>query len=342
MRCSSCQRSASDSPRSIFSSSACASSSCLRARSSSMCRASTASSTRASARSCSTLKNPGPVANSSTSSLARSLYTRVDPAFSSATSGAWRASTPISPSAPGTTSISTSPSNAPPSGVTRETLNVRSAKTYDLRDRGFRLGLGLRLGVAFLGFLSLFGLLAGKLLRLLDGLLDRADHVEGLLGKVVVLAFDDLLEALDRVLELHVAALLAGELLGHEVRLREEALDAAGTRDDDLVLVRELVDPEDGDDVLQVLVALQDLLDARRRVVVLVGDDSRLERARGRLERVDRRVDPLLHDRPVEHGRRVEVGERVGRRRVREVVRGHVNRLHGRDRTLAGRGNALL
>src|ERR687887_396870 len=342
MRCSSCQRSASESPRSTFSSSACASSSWRRARSSSMCRASIASSTSASARSCSTLKNPGPVANSSTSSLARSLYTRVDPAFSSATSGAWRASTPISPSAPGTTSISTSPSNAAPSGVTRETLNVRSAKTYDLRDRGFRLGLGLRLGLAFLGFLSLFGLLAGKLLRLLDGLLDRADHVEGLLGKVVVLALDDLLEALDRVLEFHVAALLARELLGHEVRLREEALDPAGTRDDDLVLVRELVDPEDGDDVLEVLVALQDLLDARRRLVVLVGDDPGLERAGVRLERIDRRVDPLLDDRTVEDRGRVQVRERVGRRRIGEVVRRHVDRLHRGDRARTRRCDALL
>ena len=38
-----------------------------------------------------------------------------------ATSGAWRARTPISPAAPGTISISHSPSYAAPSGVTRET-----------------------------------------------------------------------------------------------------------------------------------------------------------------------------------------------------------------------------
>ena len=40
-----------------------------------------------------------------------------------------------------------------------------------------------------------------------------------------------------------------------------------------------LVDAEDGDDVLEVLVALEDLLDAGRRSVVVVGDDPRLERA---------------------------------------------------------------
>ena len=58
--------------------------------------------------------------------------------------------------------------------------------------------------------------------RLLDGLFDRADHVERLLRQVVVLAFDDLLEALDRVGDRHVLALEAGELLGDEERLRQE------------------------------------------------------------------------------------------------------------------------
>ena len=72
IRCSSCQRSAVDSPLSTFSSSAFAASSCSFARASSISFTSTASSTRAIALSSSTLKKPGPVANSSTSSVARS------------------------------------------------------------------------------------------------------------------------------------------------------------------------------------------------------------------------------------------------------------------------------
>ncbi len=75
---------------------------------------------------------------------------------------------------------------------------------------------------------------------------------------------------------------------------------------------------------------------------MLVGDDARLERPRRRVERVDRRVDPLLDDRPREHGRRVEVRERVGRGRVGEVVRRHVDRLHRRDRPGSRRRDALL
>src|SRR5438270_794943 len=159
MRCSSTQRSAVDSPFSTRSSSVCASSSWPRARSWSISRASTASSTSAIARSCSTLKKPGPVAYSLISSP---TCTRV------------------------------------------------------------------------------------------------------------VLALEDLGEALDRVLELHVLARSAGELLGDEVRLRQEALDLPRTRHDQPVLVRQLLDPEDRDDVLQFLVALQHLLNPRRDLVVLL------------------------------------------------------------------------
>jgi hypothetical protein len=68
-------------------------------------------------------------------------------------------------------------------------------------------------------------------------------------------------ERLDRVRERDRRALDTGELLGHVGVLREELLDAAGPVDDrDLVLLGQLVDTEDGDDVLQLLVALQDLL----------------------------------------------------------------------------------
>ena len=67
----------------------------------------------------------------------------------------------------------------------------------------------------------------------------------------------------------------AGELRGDEERLREELLDLAGARDDELVVLAELVHAEDGDDVLQILVLLQRLLDAARDAVVPLADDLR-------------------------------------------------------------------
>ena len=67
----------------------------------------------------------------------------------------------------------------------------------------------------------------------------------------------DHFEALDGVLERHQLALGAGENLGHLERLAEEALDLARARHRQLVLLRQLVHAEDGDDVLQRLVVLQ-------------------------------------------------------------------------------------
>ena len=63
---------------------------------------------------------------------------------------------------------------------------------------------------------------------------------------------------------------------------------------------RELVHAQDGDDVLEVLVALQGALHLARHVEVLLAHDPRVEHGRGRGQRVDRGVDAELHDRALE------------------------------------------
>src|SRR5713226_7715492 len=85
--------------------------------------------------------------------------------------------------------------------------------------------------------------------RLLERFFDRADHVEGLLGERVAFARNDHLEAPDRVLQRHVLARRAGEVLRHGEGLRQEALDLARARDGELVLGRELVHAQDRDNV---------------------------------------------------------------------------------------------
>src|SRR5207245_2476527 len=127
-----------------------------------------------------------------------------------------------------------------------------------------------------------------------------------------------------------------------EERLREEALDLAGAGYGRLVLLRELVHAEDGDDVLQLLVALQHALHVTGALVVLLAHDRGGEDGGGGVERIDRRVDAQLRDGAREHRGGVEVGERGSRRRIGEIVGGHVDRLDGRDRALVGGGDALL
>src|SRR6185312_3647920 len=150
---------------------------------------------------------------------------------------------PRSPSLAATNTALASPANSSPSVLTMSTWMVGLSAIVLLQ----RLGLGHRF-------------------------LDVADHVEGLLGQRVELAGDDALEAADGVLERHDLAILPGEHLGNVEGLRQEALHLARPVDRELVLFRQLVHAEDGDDVLQLLVALQHRLHAARGVVVLLAD----------------------------------------------------------------------
>ena len=88
-----------------------------------------------------------------------------------------------------------------------------------------------------------------------------------------------------------VDAWQAGEDLGHEERLGQEALDLPGPGHGQAVLFGQLVEAEDGDDVLELPVALQHLLDPAGALVVAVADDLGGEDVARRGERVDGRVD---------------------------------------------------
>ncbi len=98
---------------------------------------------------------------------------------------------------------------------------------------------------------------------------------------MIVLTIDQPFEALDGISKLNEDTGQAGEHLGHVHWLRQEPLDLAGTRDGELVLLRQLVHAENGDNVLKRLVALQHLLDLAGDVVVLLANDKRREHARG-------------------------------------------------------------
>src|SRR5580704_14647992 len=127
------------------------------------------------------------------------------PVLRAASSGRCPGSRPNSPSTLGAVTSSTLASSARPAGVTISSwiLSVIG---------GARSALGR------------------ELLTLLLGLGNVADHVEGLLRQVVELAVDDLLEAVDRVLERDVLARCARELRRDEERLRQEALHLARAR----------------------------------------------------------------------------------------------------------------
>src|SRR6266481_6392023 len=174
------------------------------------------------------------------------------------------------------------------------------------------------------------------------GFINRADHVKCLFRNVVVLPFHDFLEAADRVFDLHVFSFEAGKLRRDEHRLRKEFFDLACPRHGALVFIGKFFDAQDGDDVLQVLVALKNRFYPARDGIVLRTDDARIENARRAGQRIDGRIDAAFHDLPAEVGCSIQVCKRRGRSRVRVVVRWNVNGLHGSDRAALGRSDALL
>lgn len=83
---------------------------------------------------------------------------------------------------------------------------------------------------------------------------------------------EDLLEGADGVLERNETTLDTSEDLGDLERLRHETLDLTSTLDSQLVLLRQLVHSENGNDILERLVVLEDLLDSGGNIVVLLSD----------------------------------------------------------------------
>ena len=187
------------------------------------------------------------------------------------------------------------------------------------------------------------GLFAGAtLFSLGHSFADVTEHVEVGFGKVVVFAIEDALEALDGVFDLDVGAGRAGEDFGHMERLGQEALDAAGAGNGELVLVGEFVHAQNGDDVLKLFVLLEHLLHAAGDFVVLLADNVGGQDARGRVERIHGGVDAQLGDLAGKNQGAVEVGEGRGRRGVGQVVSGNVDGLDGGDGALRRGGDAFL
>src|SRR5262249_13733612 len=150
--------------------------------------------------------------------------------------GARPGSTPSSPSYIGSATKSTTWSSTTFSGVTTVHCSVRA-----------------------LGSIGSLPPFLRHLLRLFCRLLDAADVHERLLGQMVPFAVAQLLEAADRVLHRRHLAGPVREGLGHQERLRQKPLDAPRPVHHLLVFLAQLLDAKDGDDVLQLAVALHDL-----------------------------------------------------------------------------------
>src|ERR1700722_5175614 len=180
------------------------------------------------------------------------------------------------------------------------------------------------------------------LLRFLAYFFDGADHVESLLRQIVVLAFYDFLEAAHGVFDLHILPGEASELLGHEHGLGKEFFDFARARDGLLVVVGKFFDAQNGDDVLQFLVTLQNGFHGAGDVVMFLSNNARIQNARKAGQRINGGINAALDDLAAQVGGGIQVRESRRGSWIGVIVRRNVNGLHGSDRAIFCGRDALL
>ena len=166
-----------------------------------------------------------------------------------------------------------------------------------------------------------------QLSTLVEGFLDATHHVERGLGEVVTLTIEELTEAINGVGELDESTLETGEDFGNTEWLGQESLDSSGSGDSHSVLFRQLVHTQNGNDILQGLVVLDQLLHTSCNVVVLVTNDSWVEHSRGRLQWVHSWVDTQFSNSTGKYRGGVHVSKRGGWGRVSKVISWHIDSL---------------
>ena len=124
-----------------------------------------------------------------------------------------------------------------------------------------------------------------------------------------MLACKDFLEASDGFLQRNVSAGGAGELFSYEERLRQESLDLSCTSNDDFIVVGKFFHTEDGDDILEFLVTLQNSLYAAGYFVVFFAEYVRVKNTGSGVERIYCRVNAEFGDGTVQYGGSIQVGE---------------------------------
>jgi len=177
---------------------------------------------------------------------------------------------------------------------------------------------------------------------MLLGFGESSHHVEGSFGKFISRSLEQSSESLDGVGQFDDPSGPSGEDLRHEEGLGQESFDLPGSGDSDLIFFGQLVHSQDGDDILERLVVLEQLLDVSGGVVVQLSDDGGIEHSRGRVQGVHGGVDSELSQGSVQHGSGVEMGEGGGWGGVGKIISGHVDGLDGGDGSFLGCRDSLL
>ena len=157
-----------------------------------------------------------------------------------------------------------------------------------------------------------------------------------------MLTLDDFLEAADGILQRDILALIARKLFSYVERLGQEALHFPGAVDCQLVFLTQLVHAHDGNDVLQLLVPLQDALHGTGNLVMLFAQNLRGQDPGGGVQRIHGRVNAKAGNAAIQNGGSIQMGKGRCGSRIRQVVSGHIDRLHGGDGAFPGGSDTFL
>ncbi len=132
------------------------------------------------------------------------------------------------------------------------------------------------------------------------------------------------------------------EFLGDKHGLAQEALDLTSASNQQFLVFAQLINTQDGNDVLQILVGLENLLDFAGGTVMLFTDNIGGEGTAGGGKRVDGREKAFGEHTSLQCQNSVQVGKGGHRSGVGVVIGRHIDGLHGGDGTGAGRGDPFL
>src|SRR4029078_6699267 len=130
--------------------------------------------------------------------------------------------------------------------------------------------------------------------------LDVAFHIKVLFRNFVMFTFKNFFEPSHRIRNRDVLTFRTCEDFCDLEWLTEKTLNLTCAQHHKFIFGTQFIHAEDCDDVLQILVSLQDSLDATRGTIMIFADDLRGKRFGGRSKRIDSRIDSHFSNRALQ------------------------------------------
>merc|ERR1712087_503573 len=133
-----------------------------------------------------------------------------------------------------------------------------------------------------------------------------------------------------------------GKYFSHSERLRHELLYLTCASNGKLVIFRQFIHTQNGNNILKTLQVLQQLLGSTGNIVMFLADDARIQHTGVGVQRIDSRVDTQFRNSTRQHSISVKMRKGGSRSRIGKIISRYVNSLYRGNRTLLGRGNTFL